>query len=376
MIKIIHVAGARPNFVKIASILKACDKEPQIESVLIHTGQHYSDSMSKAFFDQLDIPEPVINLGVGPGSHAQQTGEIMKRFEAVVLQHNPDAILVVGDVNSTVASALVAVKLGITTIHVEAGLRSFDRSMPEEINRVVTDSISDILFVTEPSGVRNLRQEGIDPYKIHFCGNVMIDTLELYKARAAQSNILNGLGLNIGEYGVVTLHRPTNVDDHSVFARIIDALEEIQKDIKIVFPMHPRTYNNLKSSGVSERFDALPNLMTINALGYLDFLKLMSESKVVITDSGGIQEETTILGIPCLTIRENTERPITITEGTNKLVGTQTHTILKGYRESLNNPPKKVRPKFWDGKAAERIVQVILNSLYYRNGAFANDNRT
>jgi UDP-N-acetylglucosamine 2-epimerase (non-hydrolysing) len=319
--------------------------------------------MNTAFFEELDIPAPDVNLEVGSASHAQQTAEIMKRFEPVVLRHNPDAVLVVGDVNSTVACALVAAKLGVKTIHVEAGLRSFDRTMPEEINRVLTDAISDILFVTEPSGLENLKREGIAATKTHFVGNVMIDTLELHRAKAANSRILDDLNVRTREYVAVTLHRPSNVDEPNVFTKILDALAEIQKQTKVVFPVHPRTHDRLASTGLLQRIKNLPNILLTEPLGYLDFLKLMSEAKVVITDSGGIQEETTILGIPCLTVRENTERPITVTEGTNILVGTDTGRILNGYRESLNTTRPHSRPNLWDGKAAERIVQVLLNSL-------------
>lgn len=360
--KIIHVAGARPNFVKIASILRACTKASDIESLLVHTGQHYTDKMSKTFFEQLDIPAPDINLEVGSGSHAQQTAEIMKRFEPVVLKYKPDAVLVVGDVNSTVACALVAVKLSIKIVHVEAGLRSFDRTMPEEINRMLTDTISDILFVSEPSGLKNLKAEGIDGTKVHFVGNVMIDTLEHYRQKAAGSRILEDLNLKPAEYVVVTLHRPSNVDKRRALTNILDGLVEIQKEIKVVFPMHPRTLKCITVNGLMQKSEDLPNLVLMEPLGYLDFLKLMSESKLVITDSGGIQEETTILGIPCLTVRENTERPITITEGTNILVGTNTNSILNGYRESLNMAKPVTSPELWDGKASERIVQILLAS--------------
>lgn len=362
-IKIIHVVGARPNFIKIASILRACRKTPKIESVLVHTGQHYTDSMSKAFFEELEISDPDINLEVGSGSHAQQTGEIMKGFEPVVLQYQPNAVLVVGDVNSTFACALVAAKLGIKTIHVEAGLRSFDRTMPEEINRILTDTISDILFVTEPSGLINLKHEGIDGAKVHFVGNVMIDTLEFYRKKTIASNILKHLDLRTKEYAIVTLHRPSNVDQYQALVRILHALADIQKEIKVVFPIHPRTYKQFTANEFMRKTKNIPNLLLIEPLGYLDFLKLMTESKLVITDSGGIQEETTILGIPCLTVRENTERPITITAGTNMLVGTDTNRILNGYREILNVKKRCTRPKFWDGKASERIVQILLNSL-------------
>ena len=361
--KLLHVAGARPNFVKIASIIRVCNNHPRIESLLVHTGQHYSPNMSKMFFDELDIPLPDINLEVGSSSHAQQTAEIMKRFEPVLLEHRPDAVLVVGDVNSTVACTIVAAKMGIKTIHVEAGLRSFDRTMPEEINRLLTDAISDILFVSETSGVENLRHEGVDESKIHFVGNVMIDTLEHNRKKAERSNILEKLGLTADNYAVVTLHRPSNVDVQDVFRGILDAFEVIQNDMSIVFPMHPRTFSNMESNGFRARLTGMRNMMIVDPLGYLDFLKLMSESKIVLTDSGGMQEETTILGVPCLTLRENTERPITITEGTNRLVGTNTQAIIAGYRESLNGSPNNNRPKFWDGKTSERIVKILQKLL-------------
>ena len=361
--RIIHVVGTRPNFVKIASILRACQNVPEIESVLVHTGQHYTECMNKAFFEELAIPVPDVNLEVGSGSHAQQTAEIMKRFEPVVLKHNPDAVLVVGDVNSTLASALVAAKLGVKTIHVEAGLRSFDRTMPEEINRVLTDAISDLLFVSEPSGLENLKREGIAATKIHFVGNVMIDTLELHRAKASNSRILDDLNVRAKEYAVVTLHRPSNVDQQEVLTGILDALAEIQKETKVVFPIHPRTRERLVSAGLLQRIENLPNIVLTEPLGYLDFLKLMSEAKVVITDSGGIQEETTILGVPCLTVRENTERPVTVTEGTNILVGIDAGRILNGYRDSLTTTRAHNRPKLWDGKASQRIVQILLDAL-------------
>lgn len=361
--KIVHVVGTRPNFIKIASILNACRKVAQIESILVHTGQHYSQSMDKAFFEDLGIPRPDINLEVGSGSHAQQSADIMKSFEPVLLEHKPDAVLVVGDVNSTVACALVAVKLGIKVIHVEAGLRSFDRTMPEEINRILTDAISDILFITEHSGVDNLKKEGINDSRVHFVGNVMIDTLEFHRKKCNTSTVLDRMKLKAKEYATVTLHRPSNVDQPKIMKNIIDALAQIQKEIKVVFPIHPRTQKNLKLMGLLKDLDDMPNMLIIDPLGYLDFLKLMSESKIVITDSGGIQEETTILKVPCLTIRENTERPITITKGTNTLVGTDTNRILNGYQESLNTTKSYTRPKLWDGKASERIVQVLLDTL-------------
>ena len=361
--KIIHIVGARPNFIKIASILRACNKIPLINSFLIHTGQHYTDNMSKTFFQDLDIPIPDVNLEVGSGSHAEQTAEIMRRVEPFLLERNPDAVLVVGDVNSTVACALVAAKLGIKVIHVEAGLRSFDRTMPEEINRILTDAISDLLFVSEPSGIDNLNREGINGTKVHFVGNVMIDTLEFHRKKAASSRILDDLKVQSKNYIVVTLHRPSNVDQYNALTRIVEALIEIQNEMKIVFPVHPRTLKHLELSGLKDRLSNRPNILIVEPIGYLDFLKLMSEARLVMTDSGGIQEETTILEIPCLTVRENTERPITVTEGTNTIVGTDSARILNGYHASLKvkKPPR--RPKFWDGKASERIVSVLLDSL-------------
>ena len=363
MVKIVHIAGTRPNFVKIASLLKACQKESAIESVLVHTGQHYSHSMSQSFFEELDITQPDINLDVGSGSHAFQTAEIMKRLEPVLLEQKPDAVLAVGDVNSTAASVLVAAKLGIHTIHVEAGLRSFDRTMPEEINRIVTDSISDLLFVSEPSGVENLRREGIKDNKVFFVGNVMIDTLERNKEKADASDILTRMKLDADEYALVTLHRPHNVDREDVLRNIVSALAEIQNDLKIIFPVHPRTRKNLSDDGFGLNLNRLPNLQLVEPLGYLDFLKLMSDARIVLTDSGGIQEETTILGIPCLTLRDNTERPITLSEGTNRLVGMKTADILTGYRDAISVSSSGKRPELWDGKAAERIVKILLEVL-------------
>lgn len=358
-----HIVGARPNFVKIASIIKACRGKEEFENILVHTGQHYSPKMSAAFFDELDIPEPDINLEVGSGSHAQQTAEIMKRFEPVLLEHNPDAVLVVGDVNSTVACVLTAAKLGIKTIHVEAGLRSFDRLMPEEINRILTDSISDILFITEKSGVENLKNEGIDSGKIHLVGNVMIDTLISNRAKADSSEILVEQRLKGSEYAVVTLHRPSNVDDPVVFERILNAIEVIQQDMTVIFPIHPRTRKNMELNGLLSRINQMGNLRLIDPLGYLDFLKLMSEAFVVVSDSGGIQEETTILGVPCLTVRENTERPITVDMGTNQLTGTDTEAIISAYGRIRNGEIEGKIPPLWDGEAAKRIAEILLTTI-------------
>jgi UDP-N-acetylglucosamine 2-epimerase (non-hydrolysing) len=361
MIRIICVCGARPNFMKIAPLMRAFKKNGRFDTLLVHTGQHYDENMSRLFFDELEIPRPDVNLEVGSGSHAQQTAEIMKRFEPVVLEHRPDYVLVVGDVNSTIACGLVAVKLGVKLIHVEAGLRSFDRTMPEEINRILTDTISDLLFVTEQSGIDNLRREGIDSDKTHLVGNVMIDTLLANREKAQQSSILNELGLERGKFAVITLHRPSNVDDMSRFAEIVTAFETIEKEMRLVFPMHPRTRANMKGSKLEQRIAAMKNLLLLEPIGYLDFLCLMSSAALVMTDSGGIQEETTILGVPCMTLRDSTERPVTITEGTNRLVRITTEDILKNFRDVMNNRDKYSArtPKNWDGKAAERIAQII-----------------
>ena len=364
MIKIICVCGARPNFMKIAPIMRAFEANGGFESLLIHTGQHYDENMSRLFFEELGIPKPDINLEVGSASHTVQTAEIMKRFEPVVLDFKPDYVLVVGDVNSTIACGLVAVKLGVKLIHVEAGLRSFDRNMPEEINRLLTDNISDLLFVTEQSGIDNLRNEGTDSDKVHFVGNVMIDTLLANKQKAAKSDILQRLKLSKKEYAVITLHRPSNVDDLDKFSQIIAAFEEIQKDMKLVFPIHPRTRNNHEGTDLVNRLVSMKNMILLEPVGYLDFLCLMSNAALVMTDSGGIQEETTILGVPCMTLRENTERPVTITEGTNRLVHITTKDILENYRQ-IKDADKNLEcqvPKFWDGKAAERITKIIANA--------------
>ena len=359
--KIINVAGARPNFMKIAPLTEAFRAYPEIEAVLVHTGQHYDERMSDLFFRELEIPEPDVNLGVGSAGHAVQTAEIMKAFEPVVLAEKPDAVLVVGDVNSTIACGLVAAKLGVRLVHVEAGLRSFDRSMPEEINRVLTDAISDLLFCTEPSGVENLRREGVPPDRVFLVGNVMIDTLLKNRAKAEKSGILSRLGLAGRAYAVMTLHRPSNVDDPAVLCRLLDAVEVIQNDMPVVFPAHPRTQKNLDGSALGRRVRGMANLRITDPAGYLDFLKLMSDARLVLTDSGGIQEETTILEVPCLTLRENTERPITTESGTNTVVGTDTERILAAYRDTIRGAKSRTqRPPLWDGRAAERIAAVLV----------------
>lgn len=362
LLKIVSIAGARPNFMKIAPIIMAIQahnslgKQPFIDHCLVHTGQHYDEKMSKLFFDELDIPKPQYNLEVGSGSHAVQTAEIMKRFEPIIASEKPDYVLVVGDVNSTIACALVAKKMGINIIHVEAGLRSFDMDMPEEINRILTDSISDILFTTEPTGDENLIYSGVAKEKIFFVGNVMIDTLLAHRDRATQSTILNDLNIAPQKYAVITLHRPSNVDNPTVLRGIMAALNKISMDMPVIFPVHPRTKNRLAEWQIPYN----NTIQFIEPLGYLDFLRLLSDARIVLTDSGGIQEETTVLGVPCITLRSNTERPVTITDGTNHLVGAETQQILHATQSVLASWQKpKILPALWDGKAAERIVSVL-----------------
>lgn len=358
--KIVNVVGARPNFMKVAPIMDAFRRAPSIQPLLVHTGQHYDERMSDLFFRDLGIPEPDINLEVGSGGHAKQTAEIMTRFEPVMLEHRPDAVLVVGDVNSTIACGIVAVKLGIKLIHVEAGLRSGDRSMPEEINRVLTDSISDLLFCTERSGMENLAREGVSPQKCYLVGNCMVDTLLRNLERARESDILERLGLAERGYVVVTLHRPSNVDDPGALARLLDVFEEVQRDFKIVFPVHPRTRQRLADDTLRARVEAMPNLVLLEPAGYLDFVRLCDAARLVLTDSGGIQEETTIMGVPCITLRENTERPVTCELGTNQLAGNDPKRVLAAYRRVLDGKAGKGSiPPLWDGRAAERIVEIL-----------------
>ncbi len=449
------VAGARPNFMKIASIIDAIrerndsieNSKLKIQHLLVHTGQHYDDSMSEAFFRDLNLPKPDIYLEVGSGTHAAQTAEIMKRFEPVLLEHQPDVVIVVGDVNSTVGCALVASKITYPTsgsrkratsnrnrplvAHVEAGLRSFDRTMPEEINRLLTDAVSDFLFTTEESANENLRREGVPKDRVFFVGNTMIDTLLKHKEMAQKSTILNKLGLStrnqqpatgnrILPYAVLTLHRPSNVDNKETFRNILEALKEVAKDLPVIFPAHPRTLNRIREFGLENYFHfpsqpltlssqskaVRPNstklqpqsskgvgslasnlqplacgLHCVEPLGYLDFLCLMSNSKLVLTDSGGMQEETTVLGIPCITLRENTERPVTIAFGTNTLAGIQKDQIISAALSALRKydsissntvfntqhstlgTQHSLCPPLWDGKAGQRIVSILVDSL-------------
>lgn len=358
--KILAVVGARPNFMKIAPLMWEFGRRPWIKATLVHTGQHYDTKMSQLFFDELKIPSPDVNLEVGSASHAVQTAEVMKRFEPIVIEKKPDAVVVVGDINSTLACALTAVKLGVPVAHVEAGLRSFDRSMPEEINRIMTDAISQWLFVSEQSGVENLRREGISDENIIFAGNVMIDTLLASRARIEQSTILKQLELQKNSYAVLTLHRPSNVDDPQVLSSLMHVVARLQTELPLVFPIHPRTRKSIEQLPLAP----MPHLRLIEPLGYLDFMKLVGHSRLVLTDSGGIQEETTVLGVPCLTLRPNTERPATVEEGTNVLVGSDPKSIFAAWRSAIDSPPATTRiPQFWDGAAAARIVNALGNSF-------------
>ena len=390
MMKVILIAGARPNFMKVAPIIRAIKKHNQsihdsrftIHEMLVHTGQHYDYEMSKVFFEDLDLPEPDIYLGVGSGSHAEQTGQIMIKFEKVLLEERADLVVVVGDVNSTLACALASVKLHIPVAHVEAGLRSFDRTMPEEINRLLTDAISDYLFTPSPDADENLKKEGIPDSKIFLVGNIMVDSLLFDLEKARKSRILEKLGLRKSssdnlttDYSLLTLHRPSNVDDKDSFLKIIAALTEIAKRIPVIFPAHLRTRKQIETFGLQRYFkNALANdrrpktidggVCLLEPLGYLDFLNLMMHAKFVLTDSGGIQEETTVLNIPCLTLRDTTERPITISQGTNELVWNDTQKIIDEAAKILDGQRKQANVyKLWDGKTAQRIVNILINDF-------------
>lgn len=356
---VILVAGARPNFMKIAPINQEMRKRG-IGQLLVHTGQHYDNNMSQVFFDDLGIPEPDIHMGVGSGSHAKQTAAIMVEFEKICIEHSPSLVVVVGDVNSTLACAIVASKMHIATAHVEAGLRSGDMAMPEEVNRLVTDAISDILLTPSRDADQNLLKEGRKEDDIYFVGNIMIDSLFETLGSVGKTSILSDLDLETGEFGVLTMHRPSNVDDRQKLLGILGALREICKSVRLVFPVHPRTSNKIVEFRLMSEFEDIDNLTMIEPVGYLDFIALVSESKIVITDSGGIQEETTALGIPCITMRENTERPITVSQGTNRIVGTNPSSIISEVKSSLNKSSEKPTiPEYWDGKTAKRIVDVF-----------------
>jgi len=358
-VNVTAVVGARPNFVKIAPILAAMDQHAELRARLVHTGQHYDVTMSGTFFRDLEIREPDVNLGVGAGSPAAQTAEMLARLAGVFAGERPDLVVVVGDVNSTLAGALAAVKLGIPLAHVEAGLRSFDRSMPEEINRILTDAVADYCFTTEASANDNLAREGVAEERVHFVGNVMIDTLFRSREKAAASTILDGLGLAPQGFAVLTLHRPANVDDPVALERTFRALQAIRRDQHVIFPVHPRTRERLQHLG--DRAVAGAGLRLVEPLPYLDFVQLMANAACVLTDSGGIQEETTALGVPCLTLRPTTERPVTVTHGTNRLVDTDQQAIQTAWAQITRGEwPRGRLPELWDGKAASRLVDVLL----------------
>lgn len=356
--KIIHIVGARPNFMKIAPVYHALQQKPGVEQLILHTGQHYDANMSEIFFQQLGLPTPDINLGIGSGTHAVQTAQVMIKFEEVVLANRPDWVVVYGDVNSTVAAAMVCAKLRIPVAHVEAGLRSFDRDMPEEINRLVTDQLADLLLTPSLDGNENLRREGIPDERVFFVGNVMIDTLVRLRplAQAGWPDLVKRLALP-ERFGLITLHRPSNVDEPAMLQRILETLNQIATEVPLLFPIHPRTRQRIASQGL----EALTsNLILSEPLSYLDFLALQEHAAVVYTDSGGVQEETTYLGTPCITLRANTERPVTLTEGTNVLVGNDMELLARESQRALAHGNAQHRvPELWDGHAGERIADIL-----------------
>ncbi len=359
MKKIHIIVGARPNYIKANPVYRALEKLNIYDLKLIHTGQHYDHVMSTLFFDQLKMKKPDISLKVGSGSHGSQTAKVLERYEQVLLEDKPDLIMVFGDVNSTIACSLAASKLHIPIAHVEAGLRSFDRSMPEEVNRVLTDQISDLLFITSPEAVDNLEREGIDPESIYFVGNTMIDSLVEFNSMFDESSILKSLNVP-DEYALMTFHRPSNVDDEENLLKLVEALITVSTSIPCVFPIHPRTKNKLEHFGLLDQLNDNPNFFPTEPLGYIDFMALQKKAAVILTDSGGVQEESTSFGVPCLTIRDNTERPITCTQGTNKLIGTD-YSVIPDEVIMVLDAHKGIlqKPDLWDGKAARRLAEVI-----------------
>lgn len=359
--RILGVVGARPNFMKIDPIFRAIREErADFDTILLHTGQHYDDNMSRVFFEQLEMRKPDINLGVGSGTHAEQTGKIMIEIEKVIKEKEPDLVMVVGDVNSTIAASVTATKLHVPVAHVEAGLRSSDRRMPEEINRIVTDSLSSLLFTTSREAGRNLRGEGIESERIFFVGNVMIDTLKRCYNLTANSNVRERLGVKNREFALLTMHRPSNVDNRNTLIDLLNTFKRIQSRIPVIFPIHPRTENRIEEYELNSFVEEMDDFIITPPLGYLDFLKLEGGAKFILTDSGGIQEEATVLKVPCLTLRENTERPITVEEGTNVIVGRDRGKILEEVSKILDGRAKEGRtPELWDGNAGGRIVNVL-----------------
>ena len=358
--KIACIAGARPNFMKVGPIIAALRKAPRVTPILVHTGQHYDDAMSKVFFEDLGLPDPDVYLGVGSDTQARQTAKVMIELESWAQTAKPDYVLVVGDVNSTLAASLVAAKLRLPLGHVEAGLRSFDRDMPEEINRLVTDAVADDLFTSSTDAAPNLIREGVDPARIHFVGNVMIDSLIQHRARASESEVMERLGVSRRGFTLVTLHRPSNVDEPVVFRGILEALGRLSAQKPVLFPVHPRSQKRIQEFALEPILASYPGLRLMDPLRYLDFLKLMDEAALLVTDSGGIQEETTFLGVPCVTVRHNTERPITITEGTNELVGTDPDRLVDAGTRALSGNWKQGKiPELWDGRTGQRIASFL-----------------
>ncbi|HDR88167.1 MAG TPA: UDP-N-acetylglucosamine 2-epimerase (non-hydrolyzing) [Bacteroidetes bacterium] len=363
MKKIISVVGARPNFMKIGPLHRAfLPHSDMVMHMICHTGQHFDENMSRIFFEELELPQPDFYLGVGSGSHAEQTARIMTGFEKVLMDEKPDLVVVPGDVNSTMAASLVASKMGIPIAHIEAGLRSFDRTMPEEINRMVTDVLAEYLFVSEPSGLANLRKEGIPEEKTYPVGNIMIDSLTHYLPKTEKSTILKNLELRTRDYVLVTFHRPNNVDLEIKLTELVNFLNRLSESKKVIFPVHPRTRINLEQYGLISKLES--RVILTEPMGYIDFLTLTRHARLVITDSGGIQEETTWLGVPCITVRDNTERPVTVDQGTNVLAGTDLNRVQKLAGNMLEGKTKKGKiPEYWDGKTANRIVQILLRKL-------------